>query len=1076
MNDQILPMDVSKNEFVLRRLTENCPDWTIGIPVAFAYAVLLLIVLFRSERRWAGMLWPFVAVTVAAPFYAWLALLFKPLLSWLVVIGPLLTVALFYVGAMYLKDARSIHPLWASFLGVLRCLVYAILTVVFFLPSCQTFKDNVTESKVVILLDVSGSLLTRDDTPDIDQDPAKLPTRQDKIIDFLARNSVDKRGVEQVAFINRVLEKSPVTLYRFGSVLDETAIHELSLARKKTFTVEDWQKFLKPDAKDIVVPDTITKEEERVAHKIKMQDLIESLQSGTNIGGSALQALKLENNSFIQAILVFSDGRDNFGSDEAKQEFVNRVTNPRRAIPVFTVAVGHYRQPAEIQIGDLHLPEVTRPDDKFPGRINVRGPGLNDEEFTVTVEVTRIKDGTGQPVVGEPTHKLPVMKGQFKGAGDNPQDLVPFEIDVQDLKKIKAGDERAAELEGTWRIVARVPRNPKEAFAKAEHVSEPVDVLVQKKKLRVLLFTGGPTREYQFVRTLFYREVIEKRAELTVLLQTGNEEHVDQDVEKDRMISKFPDRVGPVPVGQERFSSLSEFDVVVAIDPDWTALTTAQLKNLKDWVGDHAGGVIFVAGPVHSFHLARPGGRDLTSLMTIFPVVLKDSRLHGIGLAEVGVGHDTSRPYALNFPANAKNFDFLKLDETIDSPTAGWSGFFWGTDKVPEGSKDLRPKRGIFNYYPVDRIRPGSQVAATFAGPPASRINDGKDEQPFIVTMPYGGGKTMYIGSGEFWRLRQFKTGFHERLWIKSARYVATGSTMQKKYGVIPLARSMPAGNIAFEAQIKGSNLLPLPQDAKPTVYFKRISDKDAKSEAFDLRAKPFDGEWRGWFMGNIRIREAGDYEFRIPVPGTNEVLTHRMTIRKPNPETDNVRTDYGNLFQLATEASPILKPLPPEVQKEVEAVLKSASQEYRSQIQTPGAEGAKESERLFFPLASAHAIDKCLKQEKNKTESVKGPLFDLWDKGAETGWTVSAYHLLWATPLAIGLFAAAIFLVMKQHVIAAIFFGVCALFSLAVVFIDLSMTDTVWAMLPINFSFVLVAVVSLLVTEWLTRKLLRLA
>ena len=122
------------------------------------------------------------------------------------------------------------------------------------------------------------------------------------------------------------------------------------------------------------------------------------------------------------------------------------------------------------------------------------------------------EDNAGQPVQGEKTYNLGPKTGKFKGAGDNPQDTVEFEIDVQELKQLQAQDDKNGDLEGTWQIVARVPRHPREPFPKAEHVTEPVDVVVQKKKLRVLLFAGGATREYQFVRTLFYREVLEKLA------------------------------------------------------------------------------------------------------------------------------------------------------------------------------------------------------------------------------------------------------------------------------------------------------------------------------------------------------------------------------------------------------------------------------------------------------------------------------------------------------------------------------------------------------------------------------------
>ena len=55
-------------------------------------------------------------------------------------IGTILVLAvvvLFYVGMMYVRDSKSVHWLWAIFLGMLRTSVYLILSVVFLLPGCQ---------------------------------------------------------------------------------------------------------------------------------------------------------------------------------------------------------------------------------------------------------------------------------------------------------------------------------------------------------------------------------------------------------------------------------------------------------------------------------------------------------------------------------------------------------------------------------------------------------------------------------------------------------------------------------------------------------------------------------------------------------------------------------------------------------------------------------------------------------------------------------------------------------------------------------------------------------------------------
>ncbi|MCS7046897.1 MAG: hypothetical protein NZO58_11120, partial [Gemmataceae bacterium] len=643
-----------KSEFLWRRLQETPPTWVVLLPVGFALVTVLLMWLFRRERGFKGIVAPLLVVGVVSTIYLILAPMLLPFAGWLVVLAPVLAVALLYVGLMYVHDARSIHPGWATFLGLLRCAVYAILATVFLLPGCQNYEQQKYHSKVVFFHDVSGSMFTVDDRPEIGQDPATLPTRQDKVLQFLTA-TLDRRRQPQEAFLKRVADKTPLTLYRFGSQLDE----KFTLAIKqgegdgKEELLRAW---LRPDKSKIEVSDKLS-EVEKQKERTRLEDLYDSLLNGTNLGGALLQGAKLESGNLIQAIIVVSDGQSNLGSDEAFREFHARVAGGRFKIPVITIGVGEYRQPASIRLEDMQAPEIARPDDKFPIRIPVIGVGLTDEEFTLTLEAQRIKDALGQPIADE-KYVLPVRKGVFKGAGDFPQDVIEYEIDLQELRGIKEKDDTEGRFEGTWQFVAKVPRHPREAYAKAEHVSDPpTQVLVQKKKPRVLLFAGGPTHDYQFLRTLLHRESVENRLELSVLLQTGRQDHVEQDVEKDRLLLSFPDRLVADPGA--KYMSLSEYDVIIAIDPDWRELEAAQVKLLRDWVDQHGGGVIFVAGPVHTFHVARPAGLDhLVELQKLFPVVLSDSRLPTLSL-----NHDPSRPYALNFTGSAAAFDFLKLDE-----------------------------------------------------------------------------------------------------------------------------------------------------------------------------------------------------------------------------------------------------------------------------------------------------------------------------------------------------------------------------------------------------------------------------
>lgn len=1054
-----------ESEFLWRRLMETPPSWVIALPVGFALLTVLLMWLFRRDRGIKGVAVPLVIVGVLSAVYLAIAPMLLPLpgVGWWVVLVPMLAVALVYVGLMYVKDSRSIHPAWASFLGLLRCAVYAILAVVFLLPGCQNYEQQEYHSKVVFLFDVSGSMYVVDDLPDIGQDPATLPTRQAKVLQLLT-STLDKNKKPQTAFLDRVLAKTPLTVYRFGGMLDER--FTLSYKMGDAWKQDELGGFLFPDKSKIELPKGLS-EAKQQDERAKLEDLLDSLNGGTNIGGAALQVSKLEAGSFLQAIVVVSDGQSNLGSDEAFREFLARVQSGKRQVPVIAVGVGDYRQPASIRIEDMQAPEVARPDDKFPIRIPVIGAGLTDEDFTLTLEVQRVKDALGQAVVGEQKFTLPPRKGKFKGAGDHPQDLIEFEIDLPDLKGVKAMDDTTGELEGTWQFTAKVPRHPREAFPKAEHVSDPpTQVLIQKKKLRVLLFAGGPNRDYQFLRTHLYREAVENRLELSVLLQTGRQDHVEQDVDKERLLVAFPDRLAEDPAS--KYMSLSEYDVIIAIDPDWRELDENQAKMVKEWVGNHAGGIIFVAGPVHTFHVARPAGIDhLTNLQTLYPVVLSDSRLPTLTL-----NHDPSRPYPLHFTPSARAFDFLKLEEDKDDPLAGWDEFFWGKDGVkPEPGKDVKPVRGMHNFYPVERIKPASQVIATFGGPPATRINNGQDEQPWLVTMPYGSGKTMFLGSAETWRLRHFSNSFHERFWIKLARSVSSGTTPQKKYGRMLLARNYPAGTIAFEAQLKGKDLLPLPKDLKPTVYVKKVADENGKPEATDLKAKATQGEWTGWFAGSVKLRDPGEYEFRIPIPGTGESLQARTVVRRPNPELDNVRNNFALLYsQVATEAKPLLDRLPAETRKELQKLLQAPPSDT-----VADAESKDSASRLFFSLPNADAVDKCLVNVKPKVEEVKGKLDDLWDTGVKPELYVNSFHLALGAPAALGLLGLAILMLLKQTTAALAFLGGFLAVSASILVATLIL-GLEWPVLPVHFSFVLIAVVTLLSVEWLTRKLLKLA
>src|SRR5262249_10225445 len=157
----------------------------------------------------------------------------------------------------------------------------------------------------------------------------------------------------------------------------------------------------------------------------------------------------------------------------------------------------------------------------------------------------------------------------------------------------------------------------------------------------------------------------------------------------------------------------------------------------------------------------RPGANKdkIKPVLDIYPVVLEDNRAQELE-------RPTTEPWRLNFSGVTPNMEFMRLDDD-DAPgvpfNKSWDDFFYGKDAPRD--KTGNPQRGFFNYYPVKYAKDAAQVIATFTDPRA-RLADGR-EQPYLVTMPYGGGRVFWIGSGEIWRLRGYREAYHERFWAK---------------------------------------------------------------------------------------------------------------------------------------------------------------------------------------------------------------------------------------------------------------------------------------------------------------------
>jgi hypothetical protein len=810
---------------------------------------------------------------------------------------------------------------------------------------------------------------------------------------------------------------------------------------------------------------------------------------GTNVTQAVLDTLNREMNKMVQGIIVVTDGRNTTpASTKALLTLEERARTAK--IPIFVVGVGTNRPQIQIDVADLRAPKIIRPEDTFKPVAEVNGEGLADQPANVLLDVARVnttKDGKEELlnivlIEGETKGNKDAKKAEIDlgkkvlvlqptepvkfDRSSPPRASAEFQFDAASLARAAGIDlttemyrgkkweiaesRRNGDKEGDEFILqARIAVDAREVFAGTAardvvsalpvadkdrdkllplHVGEKTRVQVIRKPLQVLIFASGAMRDYQFAERLLFREMEKERVMLSIFIQsppgvTERRTGIVQDVPANRLLDAFPDKFDqPADTEDEKLKDLSTYDVILAFDPDWTQLSDVQLENVRKWV-DRGGGLIAVGGPINTLQLARPGAnRDkLKPIIDLYPVVLKDIRI------DEG-DRKPDRPWPLNFEGATPEMEFLKLSDEVEQGTqpflSDWHEF-WGRGK--DDADKTAAVRGIFNYYPLEQAKIGSLIVARFMDPQAKMTKDGTQMPYIVATDPASNRRVVWIGSGEMWRLRQYKEVYHERFWTKLVRYAGTANAgKSNKRITVYIGRRFPAAKfVEFEAKIDGKGGQPLsPRSRPPEVVIKVPAGVNPKEIPNDLTMKPKAGS-EGIFSGRFMVRTPGQYELEIKVPETGDTsAAQKFMVTPSNPELDNTRPDFDLMYRMASEADLVLprmdEPSRQELRRRlIRPVVADLKPLDKSDDKNGKESSSDEKMRLYFDLKNAELIPSCMRTD-TKDLRARGPVSDWWDDG----------FIMWENS----------------------------------------------PNPPTKFSWILMIVVGLLSVEWLTRKLLRLA
>lgn len=742
---------------------------------------------------------------------------------------------LVFVRTMYAKDSREIHPVLGWFLTALRSLAFLALLVLFLDPRWRTEREITRPSRVLFLVDTSLSMLVTD-----------VPAPGSAVPVSRARQVVD--ALDNTDLLEQLRKTHEVVVWRFDQDLKRVAPLDRLKAQAQGAGADPpegaagaeagpaGKDETKPASAKVVWADLLLPPDDRPPEKGRPAQGRAPYGNETRLGQNLKQLIANERSAPLAGVVVVSDGGQNAGvSPDAAAELAREAK-----VPVFAIGVGSDRKPANVRVSDLIAPARAYPGDRFTVTAYVQAQEMAEQRVTVELLSRAAASGPSKEA----------GTGQLE---DSRQIILGTDGEVLPLKFEIAPSEPGRRVYCVRVQPPKTDGDPADNFREAD-----VDVVDRKNK--VLVVAGGPTREYQFLRNLLYRD---KSTTVDVYLQTA-QPGVSQ--EADQILDDFP----------SLREELYEYDCVVAFDPDWRAIGPGAADVLESWVAEQGGGLVLVAGPVHMGETVGGWVDDasMAKVQALYPVEF----IRRLTVGSVS-DYTAEEPWPLEFTRAGLEADYLWLADTASASQAVWSEF-----------------KGVYSFFPVRGAKPGATVLARFSDP---RSGAGTDGAPYFVTHFYGSGRVFYLGSGEMWRLRAVDDTHFEQFYTKLIRHVSQGRLLRgSTRGVLLVGQEQyQLGNtVEVRAQLSNAQMQPLERPEGVSVQV--MHQESGAGQALTLLPDP---ARLGTFSGQFTVLKEGTYRLELPVPDSaDERLAQTVKVRIPKLESETPQRNDAVLSRIA--------------------------------------------------------------------------------------------------------------------------------------------------------------------------------
>eukprot|EP00456_Euglypha_rotunda_P007066 TRINITY_DN1123_c0_g3_i1.p1 TRINITY_DN1123_c0_g3~~TRINITY_DN1123_c0_g3_i1.p1 ORF type:complete len:826 (+),score=174.96 TRINITY_DN1123_c0_g3_i1:4949-7426(+) len=615
----------------------------------------------------------------------------SPAPSWVIALASLLLVI--GVTWVYRRDGESLTLRRRLTLTVLRLLVFAVILAM--LTELSLTVERTGLPSVAVMIDTSASMSLQDQYPagSVANNMAKsisLQPGRDAHRLALSQEILTRNGGQ---FLKDLQRHHQIKLYHFS----------------ETASLLDSGNLSATDGDVETVASSSDSESQPVTSKPKLSPFLAALTELTSLRADGEQTRPAPSVKKVladlrgtppAAVILFTDGVASV-SEVDKLSTVSESVR-RKGTQLHIVGLGSDEASKDVLIYDTLVDEVAFVGDPMSFTAKIKSFGYAGKKLTLRLRKEGEEEVLATQEVKAPPDGQP-LKVELSYTSNNP-----------------------GEFDLVLEVMPQTDETNKQNNAEMRHVS------VREEKIRVLLVDSVPRYEFRYLKQLFERD---KSTELSTLLQDADLEYSQEDR---TALEHFP-------VKKE---DLAKFDVIIFGDLNPAVLGPSVLENLRDFVREKGGSIVFIAGPK-----ANPVTLNGTPLESVLPFEPADVRVP----APDAASYESFHP-VLTLDGQKGNSLFRLGDGEADSLRI-WNG-------LPS----------LYWFVEIPKTKAGVRV---FAEHPLKSGSNGR--LPIIMLQQVGAGKVLYHATDESWRWR-FRRGdlYYGRYWIQAIRYLSRGRLIGK--------------------------------------------------------------------------------------------------------------------------------------------------------------------------------------------------------------------------------------------------------------------------------------------------------